>query len=75
MGTSLVAADRSTGFLFGNALGDNDAMVDNVMYAKLLSSNCRWFDFEGCVFSTSNMYRAGGYHLRKVSNMYMDMNM
>ena len=34
-------------FLFGNALGDNERMVENVMYAKLVSSNCRYSDTKG----------------------------
>ena len=44
-------------FLFGNALSDNAAMVDNVLYAKLVEQNCRWFDFDGCLFSVDNMAR------------------
>lgn len=42
-------------FLFGNALADAAQMGSNVLYAKLAEANCRWFDFEGCVFSQSNM--------------------
>jgi hypothetical protein len=44
-------------FLFGNALRDSAAMVDNVLYAKLVEQNCRWFDFDGCLFSQDNMQR------------------
>jgi hypothetical protein len=43
--------------LFGNALPEFDAMVENVLYAKLVGANCRWFDFGGCVFTERNMYR------------------
>ena len=44
-------------FLYGNAIQDNEQMIDNVMFAKLVSANCRWFDFGGCVFSERNMVR------------------
>ena len=30
-------------------------MTSNVLYGKLVEQNCRWFDFEGCVFSQTNM--------------------
>jgi hypothetical protein len=43
-------------FLFGNALPETERMVDNVLYAKLVGANCRWFDFGGCVFTERNMY-------------------
>lgn len=36
-------------FLFGNAISDAEAMASNVMYAKIVEANCRWFDFDGCV--------------------------
>ena len=45
-------------FLFGNALAEPARMASNVLYAKLVEANCRWFDFEGCIFSESNMYAA-----------------
>jgi hypothetical protein len=48
-------------FLFGNALAEPERMADNVLYAKLVEANSRWFDFEGCVFSESNMYRMHAY--------------
>ena len=44
-------------FIFGNALPETERMVDNVLYAKLVGANCRWFDFGGCVFTERNMYR------------------
>ena len=44
-------------FLFGNAIPEVDRMVENVLYAKLVAANCRWFDFGGCVFTERNMYR------------------
>ena len=44
-------------FLYGNALPD-DRMVDNVLYAKCVAANCRWFDFGGCVFTKSFMSQA-----------------
>ena len=40
-------------FLFGNALDDENEMTLNVMYAKLVQQNCRWFDFDGCEFKFS----------------------
>ena len=43
-------------FIFGNALPETERMVDNVLYAKLVGANCRWFDFGGCVFTERNMY-------------------
>ena len=39
-------------FLFGNAL-EADEMLSNVLYAKLVQQNSRWFDFEGCEFKFS----------------------
>ena len=35
-------------FLFGNALDLAPEMLANVLYARLMQNNCRWFDFEGC---------------------------
>ena len=42
-------------FLFGNALRDGEQMAESVLFSKLVEANCRWFDFEGCVFSEANM--------------------
>jgi len=45
-------------FLFGNAMPhDVTQMTESMLYAKLVEANCRWLDFEGCVFSESNMSR------------------
>ena len=44
-------------FLYGNALDDFDRMVENVLFARVVAANCRWFDFSGCCFTERNMYR------------------
>ena len=43
-------------FFYGNAL-PLEQQVGAVLFAKLVSLNSRWFDFNGCVFSLRNMYR------------------
>jgi hypothetical protein len=44
-------------FLYGNASSDPERMLNTVMYAKLVASNCRWFDFNGCVFYSERNLR------------------
>ena len=45
-------------FLFGNAISaEPTRLTDSVLFAKIAEQNCRWFDFEGCVFSEANMSR------------------
>jgi len=41
-------------FLYGNALKD-DAQVDNILFAKLLSLNSVNFEFNECNFTEANM--------------------
>ena len=41
-------------FLFGNQQDDAAAMTASVTYAKCVEANCRWFDFDGCVYSAAN---------------------
>ena len=49
-------------FLFGNALDLAPEMLENVLYARLMQNNCRWFDFEGCEIPISSA-RARDYDL------------
>ena len=49
-------ANKRGCFIFGNALPDDEAQVDAVLFAKLVAVNSPWFDFGGCDFAAKNMY-------------------
>lgn len=48
-------ASKKGCFIFGNAL-DFASQVENCVFPKLLSMNCKAFDYEGCDFSQKNMF-------------------
>lgn len=42
-------------FIYGNSTSDLKKQLDICMFAKMLSYNCEFFDYDSCNFSDKNM--------------------
>ncbi|GIL51917.1 hypothetical protein Vafri_7827 [Volvox africanus] len=51
-------ANKKGVFIYGNTLGDCDAHMQSLLYAKLVALNNPAFDFVGCNYTEKNMVRA-----------------